>query len=298
MGDVSDLTAVSSGELLVGISVSEPADDELLRLGLSELHVRHAFIEIVRHVLAAGWSVAYGGDFRARGYAEALLDLVRTYERTSLSGPEQVRCYLAWPLWTELTDVDRAELANVATVLEGGAPDGAPDALSQATERPPDERAWNALALMSMRQKMASDLGAAVVVGGRTRGQQGLIPGVVEEAVMALATGVPLFVAGGFGGCGGLIARALEGEHPEELSVGYQRTHTDGYDELLDAAKDTSAQPDYDAVIADLTACGAGGLKNGLSETENRRLFATDDVDELIALVLRGLFTIAGDRPR
>ncbi len=296
MGDVSDLTAVSSGELLVGISVSEPADEELLRLGLSELHVRHVFIEIVRHVLAAGWSVAYGGDFRARGYTEALLDLVRTYERTTLSGPEQVRCYLAWPRWTELTDADRAELANVATVVEAAAPDGAPDSLLQATGRPLDERLWNALALTSMRQQMAGNLGAAVVVGGRIAGQQGLIPGVAEEAMIALAAGVPLFVAGGFGGCGRLIARTLEGENPEELSVSYQRTHTDGYPELFDAATNANTRPDYNALIADLSSRGVGGLRNGLSENENRRLLATNDVDELIALILHGLFRIAGDR--
>jgi hypothetical protein len=296
MGDVSDLTAVSSGELLVGISVSEPADEELLRLGLSELHVRHVFIEIVRHVLAAGWSVAYGGDFRARGYTEALLDLVRTYERTTLSGPEQVRCYLAWPRWTEFTDADRAELANVATIVEAAAPDGAPDSLGQAADRSLDERLWNALALTSMRQQMAGNLGAAVIVGGRVAGQQGLVPGVAEEAVIALAADVPLFVAGGFGGCGRLIARTLEGENPEELSVGYQRAHTDGYPELFDAATSANALPDYDALIADLSSRGVGGLGNGLSENENRCLLATDDVDELIALVLRGLFRIAGDR--
>ena len=296
MGDVSDLTAVSSGELLVGISVSEPADEELLRLGLSELHIRHVFIEIVRHVLAVGWSVAYGGDFRPRGYTEALLDLVRTYERTALSGPEQVKCYLAWPRWTELTDTDRAELANIATVVEAAAPDAAPDSLRQAADRPPDERLWNALALTSMRQRMTGDLGAAVVVGGRIAGQQGLLPGVVEEAVTALAAGVPLFVAGGFGGCGRLIARALDGEKPEELSASYQQAHTDGYSELFEAATYANAGPDYGALTADLSSCGVDGLSNGLTENENHRLLATDDVDQLISLVLRGLFRIAGDR--
>jgi hypothetical protein len=243
VGEVSELTAVSSGEVLVGISVSEPADEELLRLGMSELHVRHVFIEIVRHVLAAGWSVAYGGDFRARGYTEALLDLVRTYERTALSGPEQVKCYLAWPRWTELSDADRAELANIATVVEVPAPTGAPDSLPQFADRSPDERLWNALALTSMRQRMAGDLGAAVVIGGRIAGQQGLVPGVVEEAGIALAAGVPLFVAGGFGGCGRLIARTLEGEKPDELSISYQLAHTHGYNELLDAATRSSRRP-------------------------------------------------------
>ena len=74
------------------------------------------------------------------------------------------------------------------------------------------------------------------------------------------------------------------------MSVGYQRTHTDGYPELFDAATSANAQPDYEALIADLSSRGVGGLGNGLSENENRRLLATDDVDELIALLLRGLF--------
>jgi hypothetical protein len=295
---MSDLTAVSSGELLVGISVSEPADEELIPLGLSELHVRHVFIEIVRHILAAGWSVAYGGDFRPRGYTDALLDLVRTYERTALSGPEQVRCYLAWPRWIELNDADRAELANIATVVMCAAPTGAPDALPPVSDQSTDQRMWNALSLSAMRRRMAGDLGAAVIVGGRVAGHLGLYPGVIEEASIGLSSGVPLFVAGGFGGCGRLIARVLDGEEPEELSIEYQRAHTDRYSELLDTATTAGELPEYGALIARLSSLGVGGLNNGLDESDNRRLLATDDVDELIALILRGLFKLAGDTSR
>jgi hypothetical protein len=295
VGDVSDLTAVSASEMLVGISVSEPDDEELVRLGLSELHVRHAFVEIVRHVLAAGWSVAYGGDFRARGYTETMLDLVRTYERTTLRGPEQVICYLAWPRWTDLTDADRAELANIATLVQVPAPEGAPATLDPDSA---DDRVWNAAALTCMRNRVTVDLGASVVVGGRVAGQQGLLPGVIEEAVIALAAGVPLFVAGGFGGCGHLIARVINGETPEELSVEFQRDHTEGYAALYDAAARRGAAPDYGAAIAEIFRSGLGGLRNGLDDEDNRKLLATDDIDELIALVLRGLFTLAGDRNR
>ncbi len=298
MGDVSDLTAVSSGQLLVGVSVSEPSDEELTSLGLSELHVRHAFIEIVRHVLAAGLSVGYGGDFRPQGYTEALLDLVRTYERTALSGPEHLTCYLAWPLWTDLTDTDRAELANIATVVKVAAPADAPDNLPPIADRSPEERLWSALALTAMRERLASSVGAVVVLGGRITGQQGLFPGVIEEVMTALSAGVPLFVAGGFGGCGRLVARALHGEEPEELSLDYQRQHTDRYPDLLNAAARAGAAPDYSALVADLSACGVDGLNNRLDESENYRLLVTDDVDEMIALVLRGLFKIAGDTER
>jgi NAD/NADP transhydrogenase beta subunit len=149
-----------------------------------------------------------------------------------------------------------------------------------------------------MRERLAGSVGAVVVVGGRVAGQQGLLPGVIEEVMTALATGVPLFVAGGFGGCGRIVARALQGEEPEELSLDYQRQHTDQYAELLDAAERVDAAPDYGALVTELSVRGVGGLKNKLDESENRRLLSTDDVDEMIALVLRGLFKIADDAER
>jgi hypothetical protein len=295
MGDVSGLTAVSAGQLLVGVSISEPSEEELISLGLSEIHIRHAFVEIVRHVLAAGWSIAYGGDFRPQGYTEALLDLVRTYERSVLSGPDRVSCYLAWPRWTELTDADTAELANIATVVPVPPPVGAPDSLPPFGDRTSDERLWNAVALTAMRQQMASNLDAVIVLGGRTAGQQGLMPGVLEEVATALSASVPVFVAGGFGGCGHLVARALAGMNPTEFSVEYHLAHTDNYSELLEAATLRDLAPDFGTIVETLSSGGFGELRNGLDESANMRLLATDDIDELISLVLRGLFKIAGD---
>ena len=138
---------------------------------------------------------------------------------TVLSGPDHFTCYLAWPLWTELTDADRADLANIVTTAQVPAPDGAPTSLAPMPARSPVERWWNALALSVMRKRMTRDVGALVVVGGRVSGQQGLYPGVIEEASLALAADVPLFVAGGFGGCGRLLARVFDGEQPAELSI-------------------------------------------------------------------------------
>ena len=260
---MSDPNTVSPVDLLVGISVSEPTNEELINFGLSELHIRHAFTEVMRHVLAAGWSVAYGGDFRPRGYTAALLDLVRTYERTVLSGPDHFTCYLAWPLWTELTDADRSELANIVTTVRVLAPEGAPASLPPVPDRTPIERWWNTLALTAMRKRMTHDVGALVVVGGRVSGQQGFYPGVVEEASLALASDVPLYVAGGFGGCGRLIARILDGEQPAELSIDYQRAHTKWYADLLEGAKHANVSPDFGHLLAGFSARGLAGLNNG-----------------------------------
>jgi len=46
---------------------------------------------------------------------------------------------------------------------------------------------------------------------------------------------------------------------------------------------------DYDALCAQFAQAVISGLRNGLDEKENRILFETDDVDEMIALVLKGL---------
>jgi len=282
-----------SEDMLVGLSVSEPDPSELVRLGLSEMHVRHAFIEIARYILARGWAVGYGGDFRPFGYTEALIDLVRTYDRADLAGPDRVRTYLAWPLWQEMTIAKRAELANIATVRPVDAPDGAPETLPAIPDRSPGELLWNSLALTNMRTLMNAEINARVVLGGKFRGQQGLYPGVVEEAALALKSGIPLYVIGGFGGCGRLIASALNGSRPDELTVDYQLEHTRYYADLLGAAVSAGQKPEFSDMVHSFVAAGVGGLNNGLDAQENDDLFGTDDIDEIIALILRGLRSVA-----
>ncbi len=285
--------ALDPDALRVGVSVSEPAEADLVGLGLSEMHVRHAFIETMRHLLACGWLVAYGGDFRKDGYTEALFDLVRTYNPHEISGPDRVLSYLAWPLWLDLTPADRAEIANIATLIEVPAPDGAPDRLPPIKERKPADLLWNSLALGAMREQMTANIDARLVLGGRLFGQQGIYPGVLEEAALALQRRVPLFVAGGFGGCGRAIAEALAGSDQPELTIDYQLEHTPRYRELLEAAKEIERDPDFPALGKTFASVGFGGLRNGLSEDENQRQAGTNDVDEIIALALRGLRQIA-----
>ena len=290
---MKSLIQPSEMNIVVGISISEPAEEELVRLGLSELHVRHVFVELVRYVLAAGGSIAYGGDFRAGGYTEALFDLVRTYNPKDLTGPERVFNYLAWPLWTEITGDERASLANVATLISVPAPNGAPENLAERAKRTPPELLWYSLALTEMRKLMTSKIGARVIIGGRVSGQQGLYPGLIEEADLALREGVPLFVAGGVGGCGRLLAKSLCGRSLQELTLQYQQEHTERYDELLNEARAAGLEPDYEELARRFASSGMGNLRNGLNETENQHLADSINIDEIVALILRGLRRIA-----
>ena len=97
----------------IAISVSEPDDGEMAARGVSDIHVQHAFAEIARQLLAAGATLAYGGDFREDGYTQQLIALLNEYAGGP-PGRERIRQYLAWPLWETASAEDRARLNRVA----------------------------------------------------------------------------------------------------------------------------------------------------------------------------------------
>ncbi len=270
-----------------GISVSSPPRPELLSRGLSELHVRHVFIEMARPILASGWDVAYGGDIRRGGYTEALFDLVRTYNRRDLAGPERVSAYLHWPVWDEMTAKQRADLANVATLVRVDPATGI-DASKAGAH---DDLIAISRCVEAMRLRMEQEIDTRFVLGGQTSGQRGIIPGVVVEADLAIASGKPVYVAGGFGGAAGIVVAALRGEAPSALTAEYQRDHSPHYDRI-DVRHDADFQ--LGAVVERLRVAGMAGLRNGLDEEENDRLAETDDADEVVALTLRGVHRLIG----
>ena len=205
---------------LVGISISAAPD--LRARGMGEIHVRHAFIEIVRHILSAGASIAYGGDLRRSGYTYAMFDLVRTYKMSERLGPERVRNYLAWPIFDGLSTSERAAAKQIATLVRVEAPEGAPTILPSAESGDPTDRAWAAKALTGMRAMMAKEVTAQVVLGGKTSGQTGVVPGIAEEAALAIRARNPLYAIGGFGGCATLVADVFREGKSSRLTLDYQ----------------------------------------------------------------------------
>lgn len=284
---------------LVGISVSE--SDDLTQLGLAVIHLDHAFVELVRHLFAAGASIAYAGDLRPRGYTEVLLDLLRAYHREDRPRPGRVLNFVAWPGGPPQTVEEVAILARIATVIEVPPPQGAPSALPDPSEQTAQDRLWRSLSLTDMRTQMSTKTTARVLLGGRLANALGLVPGVAEEAALALRGKTPLYVLGGFGGCARLIADELSGTHRQELRLEYQLEYTEGYGDLWAEAKQRGVETSLEHVAKTIEFATWNDLRNGLTETENRRLASTDDVDEVIALVLHGLRGISppdqGHRP-
>ena len=257
----------------IAISVSESPD--LGALGMSDAHLRDATAELARHLLALGARVAYGGDLRSGGFTEILFELVARHRRDADDGDDcdAVLSYLAWPVHISkpFHDLERyaGELEGMARLLLLDV-EGTPLSSAQRRElasRLPEPDEW-ADGLTAMRRRMSADTTARIIAGGKVADYYGNMPGVAQEARIALDDGRPLYILGGFGGCAADIAvtiglAELPGIAPRDW--GQAKIFVDTPDERL---------------------------SNGLNKEENRTLASTPHVDEAIALVLRGMLRL------
>jgi hypothetical protein len=115
------------------------------------------------------------------------------------------------------------------------------------------------------------------------------MPGVLEEALIAIRAERPIYLVGAFGGCARLVFDALEGNSRPELKWEHQRAAP--YSEELRTLYKQYGETwdDYDAIADELKARGLSGLTNGLTEDENRELATTRSGERIVELVLRGI---------
>ena len=293
--------ALSLAGKTIGISISDSEDLEAL--GMNKAVLDLAYVEVARHLLAHGARLAYGGDQRQAGYTQQLYDLVRAYEQPMADIYKRVVNYLAWPIHVKLTDKDRTELMDVVTLerlpLEATLREefGLDESAFVAPNTTENRYVW-ARCLTAMRKKMNHDIDARIVLGGQSSKFSGRYPGIAEEALLAASSddsrGKPIFLLGGFGGCTADLVKAIEGNQPKRLTLNFQfnqSKHTADYRELYAFYNQRHTQEplDYDALLAPFRTRGIDALNNALGPDENTRLFQTDDIDEIIALILKGL---------
>jgi len=257
----------------IAIAISESPD--MAALGLGPEHLRDAMAEIARHLLAMGARLVYGGDLRSGGFTELLFELVARYRRDADVGDPRpaVINYLAWPIVVSKSAAEMRglvdELAGLAELhlldLQGN--DVAPADLDDAARPAISDADWGA-ALTAMREVLTRTSDARIVLGGRTEGYKGRMPGIAEEALIALQAQQPLFLLGGFGGCARDIAVTLK---------------------LLPQPASLPTWMGCDA----FEALDGAALCNGLTVEENATLVRTVHVDEAVALILRGLLRLA-----
>jgi hypothetical protein len=262
----------------IAISVSESPD--LDRLGLREIHFRLALGEIARCVLVSGGTLAYGGYLRREGYTTFLIQELQKYGRRD----SPLLICLAWQEHRELKLSELAkredELGLLGRIVcldpDGQEVDPAQDRNEDA--QPVADPALRRRALTGMRRYMATRTQGRALIGGKRKDFQGEIPGLMEEALISLENGHPVFLAGGFGGVTADIARALGVDDGAWLPP------------ATDAPEPDPRWTDGRARLAALAARpNWAGLKNGLDEAENGRLAASHRPSDIAALVSLGL---------
>lgn len=256
----------------VGLSVSDSAD--LARLGLAPGHCDLAVAEIARAVLIAGGSVVYGGRLVPVGFTQILLDEVRRFaeDRDALTicvPMSEHRGLSDDELLSYIDDVHAS--AQIVCLDQGGDPVSPSSRDHAAIVDVP-------LALSGMRRHVTAVTQARVVVGGQLADFQGAMPGVVEEALLAIQARHPLYVGGGFGGAAAAVAAKL------------------GHD---DFAWTTGAFPAFVENAAESLAllreaASAGLPPDGLDAQSRRQLAVTHRPADIASIVVSGLARAVG----
>ena len=253
----------------LAISISDSPD--MQALGLSKQHLQDAMAEIARHMLALGARLAYGGDLRPGGFSELLFELVARHrpdvDEESGTG---VYSYLAWPVHmgmdAEEIAAAKADIAGVAELLclDLKGIKLSMDTRATLRKRASTPEEW-ARGLTAMRRTVQQATDARILLGGAVAGYRGAIPGIAEEAQLALQAKQPTYLLGGFGGCARDIA--------ETMGITPKWPGSRG---------DWPGRSTFQSVKP-------ADFGNGLTPDEVELLARTPHIDQAVILVMRGL---------
>lgn len=262
----------------LGISVSESPD--LARLGLIETHFRLALAEITRCVVVSGGHLSYGGHLKPDGYTAFMLQELERYSRRD----RPLHIYLSWSEHRKLSlnklaeEKSRLGLYATITYLD---PEGVEIDLDKDRGEEPEidmDIETTGKSLNGLRRYMAENTAGRVFLGGKSVNYQGKIPGLLEEAILAVEHKQPVYLAGGFGGLTLEIAKTLGveiGDWPPtfEGSPKYDARTTSGFKYLNRVAVKTKHS----------------SLQNGLSVEENKQLASSHRPSEIASLISLGM---------
>jgi hypothetical protein len=223
---------------LVALSMSESTD--IARHGQDGLHLEQTMLELSRHLLIRGASLAYGGHIGSDGYTQRLFELVRTHnDRKDVEPFQRIVNHRGWPL-PKLPKSKLAELIPVSTLIPIARPMDVDESLNPVFVPEPEvyfpadpsaehRYAW-CRGMTEMRALQAdhsrSKVIARVVLGGtfgptlkageegqpaKQQWYAGRMPGVLEEVLLSLQAGQPVFLIGAFGGAAKLVIDLLLG---------------------------------------------------------------------------------------
>jgi hypothetical protein len=169
------------------------------------MHLDEITLEMSRHLLVAGATLAYGGHLGSAGYTEALFNL-RAAHAASAPGlaTDRIRNYVGWPLPYQTMDATkRLRYQHHLRFIRVPRPDGVADLepttfVDEPAYFPPStparRYAW-ARGMTALRERQTADTQARIIIGGKlgptlhaqpdgtvdTKWYASRIPGLLEE---------------------------------------------------------------------------------------------------------------------
>lgn len=281
----------------VGISISDPEKEELYNIGQNNLHLLRLSQSLANYLLSRGATLIYGGDLRKNGYTEQLLEEAEILKNRLRDNNIYLKNYIAWPIYLDDTKdvkkwkakykelLEMKEISIEEEVSKFVKNDG--EFLLPNTIQ--NNYIW-AKCLSKMRYEMIRECDARICAGGKKFGYKGKMPGVLEEIIIGIELGKPMYLLGGFGGIVHDVCQLLQYNKCEEsLTEQWQKLYNKDYDEVLEKYKKEGEEIDYNKIQNILKNAK---LNNGLTKAENETLFNTVFVDEAIELILKGLQSI------
>lgn len=284
---------------VIGLSISEPGESELLENGMSLKHVNIILSEITRNLLFRNAALSYGGDLRKSGYTEFIFELAKLQKERLGDKFKRITNYLAWPLYIKADMSVIAGFNDVAEFREIEPPSDIKDNIDYLDKFiPPDTLAsryqW-ARSFSNMRELMVEEIDARVCIGGRPAGYKSIMPGVLEEILLNIKNNKPLYLIGAFGGVTKAVTELLIGEDGKVINYDWQVENNCGYSDLVNYYNDNKPanieELDYEAIVGIIKNYGLQGIaaNNGLTVDENKVLFESDNFWEIISLIIKGL---------
>lgn len=282
----------------IGISISDPSEEELVAIGQNTNHLAQLSHDIARHLIIREAILIYGGDLRPNGFTKFIFDEALALQARTQAKNININNYIAWPIYNnDSVDIKdwQGAYRSVARMNKIGFPEDVKDLIPNEKKDhflPPTNVenlfVWSR-SLTEMRKEMIKECNVRICAGGRHLGYKGRMPGVLEEISIAIESECPLFLLGGFGGITNSVCSFIQnGIVPKELTVEWQINNNSGYRELLDfsSLRGTQYSVDYSSISEILKM---DNLRNGLNKEDNIRLFNTPFIDEALNLVFKGL---------
>jgi hypothetical protein len=236
----------------------------------------------------------YGGDLRKDGFTELFSELSYQYKYLSDKEKRFVN-YFPFPNSKAVSDDDLATIFKKqveAKFIDIPKHLGTID-IDKKYEpfKSAEDRYILSECYADMRERMANESEARIVLGGKQKNFTGYFPGIIEETFHSLKAGKAVYLLGGFGGATRSIIDTILGGNPVQLTNDFQ-FDTEFLTEFREYVWTKSKIIlDY-AFITDFFrqhSVESIAKKNGLTSEENQILFESTNIHELVFLVIKGL---------